>query len=193
MGTLMQTGAPRLQRGALMIEVLVTIIIVVIGLLGLLQMQSRLQKTEVESYQRTQAMMLVNDMATRISTNRHVALDYVTASPVGFNMDCDTIGTSTLQETDSTQWCLALQGAAEEQAGSSVGAMVGGLGCVAPADGTNKIFMVSVVWQGLTPISAPPGSVTCGATLYDNADAGCVDELCRRFVTTLVRVADLED
>jgi type IV pilus assembly protein PilV len=41
-------------------------------------------------------------------------------------------------------------------------------------------------------LSAPPNSVACGATLYDGA-AGtpCVGDLCRRVVTTLVRIATL--
>jgi type IV pilus assembly protein PilV len=189
----MNSSASRTQQGALMIEVLVTIVLVVVGVLGLLKMHSRLQISEVEAYQRTQAMMLVNDMASRISTNRYSALEYVTVDPLGFNMDCDDIGTANLVETDSTEWCRALQGAAETQAGSSVGAMLGGLGCVAAADVSNDIFRVTVVWQGLVPVSAPPASVDCGEGLYDNADTGCVDDLCRRYVTTLVRVAGLED
>jgi type IV pilus assembly protein PilV len=185
------------QSGALMIEVLVTIVIVVIGLLALLQMQSRLQKSEMESYQRTQAMMLVNDMASRIATNRRNAVDYVTASPLGADMDCVDIGTGDLQKEDSTEWCLALQGAAETAADdTSVGAMIGGRGCVGATDVSNTAFQISVVWQGLVPVSAPPTAsagligVTCGANLY-NAGTECVDDRCRRYVTTVVRVADL--
>lgn len=44
---------PSRQGGGLMIEVLVTIAIVVIGLWGLMDVQSRLQRSEMESYQRT--------------------------------------------------------------------------------------------------------------------------------------------
>ena len=52
-------ASPAAQRGALMIEVLVTIVICVIGLWGLTKVQSRLQMSEVESYQRSQALMLM--------------------------------------------------------------------------------------------------------------------------------------
>ena len=41
-----------------MIEVLVTIVICVIGLWGLTEVQARLQMSEMESYQRSQALML---------------------------------------------------------------------------------------------------------------------------------------
>ena len=53
------------QGGALMIEVLVTIVIVVIGALGLMRIQSQLQQSEMEAYQRTQAVILLNDMAAK--------------------------------------------------------------------------------------------------------------------------------
>jgi type IV pilus assembly protein PilV len=198
MGALSVMSSRGRQSGALMIEVLVTIVIVVIGLLALLQMQSRLQKTEMESYQRTQALMLVNDMASRINTNRRNALDYETISPIGVGMVCNDIGTADVQAKDSTEWCLALQGAAETSADdTSVGVMIGGRGCVEATDASNTVFQVSVVWQGLVPVSAPPIAssgiigVTCGANLYNQAGTDCVNDLCRRYVTTVVRIADL--
>ena len=46
--------------------------------------------------------------------------------------------------------------------------MVGGRGCV--EDLGSGQYMVTVAWQGLAPISAPPESVTCGAGDYDGAD-----------------------
>ena len=55
-----------------MIEVLVTIAIVIIGLLGLLQLQTQLHKSEVESYQRTQALMLLEDMANAEITDAEI-------------------------------------------------------------------------------------------------------------------------
>jgi len=178
------------QRGALLIEVLITIVMVVIALLALLKLQTRLQGSEMETYQRTQAIILINDMASRMETNRLNAVNYVTANPLGAGMDCDDIGTADLQESDSTEWCLALQGAGETAADdSSVGAMIAGRGCVAATDATNTEFVVSVVWQGLAGIAAPPASVTCGEGLYDTAECG--SDLCRRYVTTIVRIADL--
>ena len=184
-----------------MIEVLVTIVILAIGLLGLLQMQGRLQKSEMESYQRTQAVILLNDMASRMSTNRENIASYETVglSPadlgVGGPSDpCESTFVDGLQPGDSGEWCRAIQGAAESQGGSSVGAMIGGRGCIENI-GTNQ-YLVTVVWQGLTPISAPPTEVDCGAGLYDlPSDSECAEadnaDKCRRYITTLVRIADL--
>lgn len=181
-----------------MIEVLVTIVILAIGLLGLMQMQGRLQKSEMESYQRTQALILANDMAARIAANRANAADYTGDNPLpGANLSTATCGNpaslDTTQEIDSAEWCLALQGAAETSGGSNVGAMIGGRGCVQQV--TPQNYMITVVWQGFTPISPPPVSVDCGEDLYDlPADSACEDnpDACRRYVTTWVSIGDLK-
>lgn len=180
----------RVQRGATMIEVLVTLVIIAFGLLGMAGLQLRLQVSEMESYQRTQALLLLNDMAGRIAANRNNAAAYVTTatSPLGVGVTCPATTTTTVQR-DLGEWCNALQGAAETSGSSSVGAMVGGRGCVESVDGD---YLVTVAWQGLTPIAAPPASVACGAGSYNGATgAACVDDLCRRAVTTLVRIATL--
>jgi len=63
-------------------------------------------------------------------------------------------------------------------------------GCV-DAIGTDE-YLITVAWQGMSPIAAPPDSVPCGAGDYDGADdSTCVNDLCRRVVTTVVRISDL--
>lgn len=177
----------RLQRGTSLIEVLVTLVIVAFGLLGLVGLQTRLQSSEMESYQRSQALLLLNDMANRIAVNRTNAAAYVTTSPSGAGMACPT-DTSTIFKRDAVEWCEALQGAGEVTGGNKVGAMIGGRGCVERV-GTD--YLVTVAWQGLTPLSAPPTSVACGINSYNDASGSCVNDLCRRAVTTLVRIATL--
>lgn len=180
------------QRGASMVEVLVTLVVIAFGLLGMAGLQMRLQVSEVESYQRSQALLLLNDMASRIATNRTAATAgayaVAAASPLGAGMTCPG-GTSTQAQRDLKEWCEALQGAGEVLGGNNAGAMIGGRGCVENVGGD---IMVTVAWQGLTPISAPPASVGCGAGSYDAAAGSpCVDDLCRRAVTTVVRIATL--
>jgi type IV pilus assembly protein PilV len=180
------------QRGVNMIEVLVTIVIIAFGLLGIAGLQVRLQMSEMESYQRTQALLLLNDMANRIATNRNNAASYVTtaSNPLGAGMDCPTT-TATVAQRDLGEWCNALQGAGEttNSGVDKVRALVGGRGCV---ESVGSDFLITVVWQGSVPLNAPPTSVACGANSY-NAGSGspCVDDLCRRPVTTLVRIAAL--
>ena len=175
------------MEGTSMIEVLVTIVILALGLLGLVGLQSRLQVSEMESYQRAQALILINDMASRISANRNNAASYVT-SAIGSGMTCPTT-TSTRQLADMSEWCYALQGAAEKTGTSNIGAMVGGRGCV-ESTGIAGEYLITVAWQGMAPISAPPAGVSCGSGSYDNS-ASCTNDRCRRVVTTIVRIAAL--
>lgn len=175
-------------RGTTMLEVLITIAILAMGLLGLAGLQMRLHSSEMESYQRAQALILLNDMSSRLAANRADAADYVTTN-LGAGMTCPT-ATTTRADRDLAEWCQALQGAGESLSTVKVGAMIGGRGCIASL-GTDQ-YMITVAWQGQVPISAPPASVTCGSGLYNGASGTpCQSDLCRRAVTTVVRFASL--
>ena len=184
------------HSGTTLIEVLVTIVILAFGLLGLAGLQSRLQLEQMEAYQRAQALLLMEDMANRIAANRNNALNYIISptTPTGTGTACPVLSaTPTRQQIDTREWCLGLQGAAEFNAsGTRLGAMVGGRGCVENLGGGN--YMVTVAWQGIKPISAPPESVACGKTGNPyNSAAGtdCNNDLCRRTVTTIVSIASM--
>ena len=180
------------MRGVSMIEVLITVVILAVGLLGLAGLQMRLQSSEIESYQRTHALILLEDMANRIAANRNNVADYVTGTgaPLGTGdnqpANCAGVG----QAFDACQWSNALKGAAEQSSdGNNVGAMIGARGCVEDL-GTGDQFLVTVTWQGFIPTTAP--SSNCGAGLYNSAaNTSCVNDLCRRTISTIVRVADL--
>ncbi|NMF97276.2 type IV pilus modification protein PilV [Aromatoleum toluolicum] len=191
---ILTTPSPLAQRGTTMIEVLVTIIILTLGLLGLAGLQSRLQVSEMEAYQRAQAVILLNDMASRLTTNRKTAPNYVTgsASPVGAGMTCPAISnTSSRKDIDIGEWCNALQGAAETSGSTLMGAMVGGRGCIEDL-GADE-YLITVAWQGLTPLSPPPTAIACGKDSYDGASGStCVADRCRRVVTTRVKIAKLD-
>ncbi|NDZ12175.1 pilus assembly protein [Variovorax sp. WS11] len=179
---------PHPQRGATLLEALVTLVIIAFGLLGLVGLQSRLQVSEMEAYQRSQALILLNDMANRIAINRRAASSYVTSTPAGTG-NCPS-ATGSRQQIDAAEWCNALQGAAETSGTSKMGAVVGGRGCV--EDLGNNEYLVTIAWQGLVPISAPPEGVACGKDLYnDDSNSRCQNDLCRRTVTTLVRIGSL--
>lgn len=183
------TSSLRVQHGAMMVEVLVTIVILTIGLLGLAGLQARLQSSEVESYQRAQALLLLKDMSSRMTTNRNAAASYLTTAALGTGMVCPT-STATQKDRDIAEWCAALQGAAEKSGANDVGAMIGGRGCIESL--TPGSYMVTVAWQGLVPLSSPPASVACGAGAYTGAaGSACTGELCRRVATTIVTIANL--
>jgi type IV pilus assembly protein PilV len=170
-----------------MIEVLVSIVIVVLGVLGLAGLQSHATLAEMESFQRAQAILLLQDMVDRINANRLNAMGYVTPSPLGTDegiQDC-TIPMPSNQR-DLCEWNNALVGAAESSAGgSSVGAMIGARGCVQNTVAASpRQFLVSVVWKGTTPTRAP--ATPCGASLYG-------DEATRRALTTTITIGCLQN
>jgi type IV pilus assembly protein PilV len=176
-----------------MLEVLITIVIVVFGLLGLAGLQARMQAAELESYQRTQALVLLQDMVDRITTNRKNAASYVTGSPplgTGSTLDCSAPDPGA--EKDLCDWNNALLGAAEirDKDGANerkVGAVIGARGCISnPVTAAPQEFVVAIAWQGLTPTKEPGGS-TCGQGEY-----GTDNELYRRVVVSRVIIACLK-
>jgi type IV pilus assembly protein PilV len=182
----------RMQGGVSLVEVLVAMVILAVGLLSLVVMQGRIQVLQIEAYQRSQALMLLHDMSSRIVLNRNNADSYALAmaAPDGVGVGACPAATATRQEADTSEWCDALQGASEVAGGSNVGTMVGGRGCV--EDLGSGQYMVTVAWQGMSPIAAPPAEVTCGEDEYDGpVGSPCQDDQCRRTVTTIVRIAPL--
>jgi type IV pilus assembly protein PilV len=180
----------RAQSGTSMIEVLVSIVIVVVGLLGLAGLQSRATLAEMESFQRAQALVLLQDMVDRINANRKEAMAYVTTDPVN-----NAYGTGRIEVTcsgqgaarDTCEWTNLLLGAAESQNSTSVGAMIGARGCVVALSSTMpRRLQVSVVWQGLNP-TVSPTSTDCGKNHYGTGD------LARRAVTANVQIACLQN
>lgn len=166
--------------GTTLLEVLVTIVILASGLLGLAALQVVLMTSEAEAYQRAQAILLVNDMVERITTNRIAAASYVSTTVRGTGdttlpAQC-AVSPATQLSTDLCDWGRALQGAAEKKTVGGVTTQVGGLGSgrgcielVQAEDATAgvckpAIYRVTVAWQGSNKTTEP--TVTCGAGLY---------------------------
>lgn len=178
----MQPGSPKRVSGTSLIEVLVTVIIIVVGLLGMAGLQVRSQTLELESYQRGQALILLQDMVDRMNGNAANAAGYITAA-VGTgtadNANCSTLGTRAA--IDLCEWSKALKGSSEVSGGVSKGAMINGRGCVTEVT-AGATYRVAVAWQGMSE-TVPPVS-TCGQNDYDT-------EPSRRAVTAIVQVPDL--
>lgn len=178
------------QQGFSMIEVLVSLVIFSVGLMGLAGLHVVAQQSEVESYQRVQALILVRDMANRLNANRDVASCYVTSTALGTGYSATpacTAGTTAQNNqavSDLTEISDTLQGAAEtDSGGSNVGAMVGARGCII-FDSAISAYRVSVAWQGLGTTLAPSSGLACGQGAYP-------DEKLRRVVSVVVRIGNL--
>lgn len=178
-----------------LLEVLVAMVILLSGLLGLAGLLTRSQQLEMESYQRAQALILLQDMADRINANRKVAACYAittdatygtpylgTNSSITPNCSSGTTEQYTRANADLTAWHNVLRGAAETQSGTNVGAMIGARGCIRQISANTYLIMVA--WQGLGETVAPPPSLACANTTYGS-------EALRRTVSTTVSIATL--
>ena len=180
---------PGRQAGTSMIEVLISIVIVVLGLLGLAGLQSRAQLAEAESFQRAQAVILLQDMVERIQANKKAASTaYDTAGvPLGTGAGAEKDWSAlTGADLDKCEWHNSLLGAAESAGGLKVGAMIGARGCVDVVRAAMpREFLVSVAWQGLSS-TVNPGASDCGAGQYAPAET-------RRLVTASVVIGCLQN
>ena len=192
------------ERGFTMVEVLVTILILTIGLLGLAGMLSKAFSAESESYQRAQAAIFLNDMVDRISANRLTAKCFaqsygsgVTSITACINlpgvsgaaMDSATLGIQDIQ----TQ----LLGSAEttSSGATKVGGALNARACILQDTGDATIYDLAVAWQGLAPTVAPTAPSGANTSLVNvvacgNGSYGSNDAL-RRLVWTSVRIANL--
>jgi type IV pilus assembly protein PilV len=195
------------QHGFSMLEVLVSLLIIMLGLMGLAGLLTRMQQVEFESYQRSQALVLMHDMVDRIRLHRVTALCFQLSNPAsgtpflgtgsGGAPACaaSTADNNTEADAALSEWHNLLLGAAETKSGVQAGAMVGARGCMsytagselldpvsAPIPGTG-LYTVAVAWQGTTDTFAP--TVNCGNGLYGA-------ETRRRAVFTTFRLARLQ-
>lgn len=187
------TSASR-QRGALLIEVLIAVLICAFGLLGFAGMQVRATSAEFEAFQRSQALLLVEDMSNRINANRLSAGSYVSADLIGVGTtlaDCTLSGVvvptpAQRAAIDLCEWGNLIRGSTETRAGTHVGAMISARGCIARAAGSTDRYVITVAWQGLVPTAAPASA--CG-----DGDAALATQALRRTLSSTVCVALLRD
>lgn len=187
---------PQQERGATLIEILITLVILLFGLLGLVGISSRAHMTELESLQRIQALHLVQDIANRLNANRKVAACYsngnngVTLGTGASTVPACALGNAQQQAqavADLTAWDKLIKGEAEVlQSGAQVGAMIGAIGCITQDE--PNVYLIAVAWQGMVRTAAPKlsdGSVfPCGKGTFG-------DDNLHRVVTTKVQIGTL--
>ncbi|HEX5638694.1 MAG TPA: type IV pilus modification protein PilV [Burkholderiaceae bacterium] len=200
----------RLIAGFAMVEAMVTVVVVAFGLLGVAGLVSRSFVAEVDGTQRTQAVLLLQDMATRIEANRTNAAAYVTGDTgvTGYvttvsggvttttTVACDPA--AMLAERDRCEWSRLLAGTNEQVDTRNAGVLVGAIGCIYEIDGFNRIYAVTIAWQGMSAGPVPPVNNApapngfppneCGRNRFDDESLG---QTTRRVITMPVRLATL--
>ena len=174
-------------RGFTIIEVLITLLVFSVGLLGYAALQDRSQKAQLEVYQRVYALNLVDYMVDQIRANPAAQGCYgLGGVEVGTgysgSYSCSTYGTAETQAQviDAVNtWSDLLKGGGEEIGGKSVGGLLNARGCI-DYDNVNQTYVVSVVWQGLVE-TATPTSTSCGSSSY----GGSTSKLRRAVIYTM--------
>lgn len=212
----MAAAENRPEAGFTLIEILVSMLVLTVGLLGLVGMQVVAQRAELESYQRAQAMVLLNDIVDRINTNRKAIACYAVTPSAGTTnligasgtghydtsvISCPSLATNpgavARAKLDLQLIEAMLLGASETTgAGASVGAMIGARACIG-FDSTTQAYTVALAWQGMSktfspaswPVGANPAVArNCAVNLYGATGA---DDSQRRVIWTTLMVASL--
>jgi type IV pilus assembly protein PilV len=164
--------------GFSMIEVLVSIVILMFGLLGFAGLYVKSLQAASEAYDRVQALLLAESMVNRISMNRQTAPCYALTGSRGepyFGVAdgghagapvCSGYGDADSQaraDADIAEWNAELQGSAERLATGNAGGALSARGCIF-RDAASGVYTVAVTWQGMTDVAVPSNS--CGANRY---------------------------
>ncbi len=155
----------KLQGGFSLLEIVITVLIVGIGILGVMSMQANSVRESQNNYFRSQASILAQDIIGRMRANQTAVADpasvYVTdgttiTAPncVAASSECDA---STLATFDVAMW----------QQNITASDLPGGLGIIS-REGTTTTYVISVLWDeertGVTGQGCDPGNaadMTC--------------------------------
>lgn len=104
------------QAGFTLLEVLITLVILAIGLLGLAGIQATGLKNNHSAYMRSQATQLAYDIADRMRANMTAVDSYLTTDPssAGIKTSCMEVSGCApvdMAENDLYEWNLALTNA----------------------------------------------------------------------------------
>ena len=106
------------QRGISLIEILVTLLVISIAMLGAVGLQTQAMRMNAAGQFRSQAVFFAGDLAERMEANKVAALagDYLTAetsNTVNASKNCISVTCSALELADSDlqQWGTAIKAA----------------------------------------------------------------------------------
>lgn len=167
------------HAGIGLIEVLISILVISVGVMGLIGTQITAKRATNDAVQRSIASGLAQDIIERMRTNGTQLASYMTTgdglgggSLASGGKECTssiTICTPTeLASYDLYHWETMLDGAGEIRSTASVGGLMTPTACVeSDADG---VITVSVAWRGMSPLTNPT-STDCGEGLSRYGDS----------------------
>lgn len=199
------------QSGVTLIEVLITLTIISVGLLGIAALQLVSKKSNFESVQRFVATSLANETLElmRANPNANALAAYAgTQETASAELDgtvitteptplctladpCLPVGTSTANLANHDRWDIEeiLRGVTETAgaADTNVGGLVQPTLCITtdvPAANLNRsgMYRVTIVWRGQTKLADDAASPACGRASGKYNDVG-TDNVYRRILT----------
>lgn len=130
------------QTGFSLIEVLVTLAILAIGLLGLAFLQAQGMQMSTSAYSRTQASLLVNDIIDRMRINSANVADYDTD---GFTPNPGACSETAAPDADNDRHCW-YQHILGDSGNNISPSLPSGNGSI-DVDGGTGVVTVTVSWQ----------------------------------------------
>lgn len=192
-------SGPRRCRGTSLMEVLVSVFVLSIGVLGVAGLQVTAKRSNFEATQRVTAAALAQDIVERMRSNSDELATYTNAGAGrtidGATMtlvDCSTdCVPSSLAQYDLYEFEQAANGIAEQQAG---GNRVGGLTlpttCISGPNGGPGVYSVVIAWRGMTRLSNPATDACgSGSGKYDTL-GGTEADVYRRVLVMPVYIAE---
>jgi len=149
----------RRQAGVSLIEVLVTLVLISVALLGSASLQVLSKRSNHESMQRTTAAQLAGDYLERARSNKAALDDYTVGEDIGGAtlgvpaLDCTEDGANCSQSQMATydvwQWEQHLDGNNELENGDATGGLLQPTACIQGPVGGAGVVEVAIAWRGL--------------------------------------------
>ena len=171
----------KLMKGLTLVEVLVTLVITSIGLMGLVSLQMQALKATQDSGNRSQAMWVFNDLVNRIRANETVSASYISNGNVDCAAQPATVcsnfnnGNATTNAANCTTAQLAAWDVFEVACGAPRIAGVRGnpvadlpeatlnIACLNAGCGNGDPLVVTLTWRARTDVSEVTGSAQANA------------------------------
>lgn len=179
-------------------EVLVSVFILSVGVLGVAGLQITAKRSNFEATQRTTATALAQDIVERMRSNAEQLGTYTNAG-AGRTISGTSIPVTTcvtdcapalLAQYDLYELEQAANGVAEQIAGDNVGGLTLPTTCISGPDGGPGIYSVAIAWRGMTKISNPAiDACGSGSGKYDTVGATEVD-VYRRILVMQVYISE---
>ncbi len=180
-------------------EVLVSVFVLSIGVLGVAGLQVTAKRSNYEATQRATATALAQDIIERMRSNPAELGTYTNAG-VGLTIDGATMASvscatdcapATLAQYDLYELEQAANGVTEQVAGTNVGGLALPTTCISGPDGGPGVYNIAVAWRGMTKLSNPTTDACgSGSGKYDTVGGTEVD-VYRRILVMQVYISEL--